>query len=101
MNYQETEEGIIFKVYVLPRSSKNMISGLYGDALKLKLTAPPVDGEANKKCTKFLSKIFKIPASSVEIKSGQTNRSKQILLRVDKSERKALKEILSDIENTA
>ena len=53
---KENKEGIVIKVFIQPRSSKNMIAGLYKDALKIKLTAPPVEGAANRMCINFLSK---------------------------------------------
>ena len=55
--------------------------GIYGDALKIKLTAPPVDNSANKMCIKFLAKRLGIAKSSLEIIKGHNSRSKQILLR--------------------
>ncbi|MBW2166389.1 MAG: DUF167 domain-containing protein [Deltaproteobacteria bacterium] len=61
---QEKPQGIFFKVFVQPKSSKNMITGIYGDAIKIKLTAPPIDGAANKMCIKFLAKCFKIPKTT-------------------------------------
>jgi len=78
---QEKSAGIILKVFIQPRSSKNMIAGLYGDALKIKLTAPPVDEAANKMCIKYLAKWLKVPKSSIEIVSGHKNRTKLLLLR--------------------
>jgi len=73
--------GIAFKILIQPRSSKNMIVGLHGDALKIKLTAPPVDNAANKMCIKFLANQFGIPVSRIEIISGRSNRTKQVLLK--------------------
>lgn len=58
-----------------------MVSGLYGDALKIKLTAPPVDGAANKMCIQFFAKLFGVSKSSIEIIAGQSSRSK--VLKVD------------------
>lgn len=78
---KETSEGIIFKVNVQPRSSKNMIAGLLGDALKIKLTAPPVDGSANNMCIKYLAKILSVSVSRLEIVSGHTGKIKYILLK--------------------
>jgi len=78
---QEKSNGIILKVFIQPRSSKNMIAGLHGDALKIKLTAPPVDDAANKMCIKYLTKWLKVPKSSIEIVSGHKNRTKVLLLR--------------------
>jgi len=77
---RETDRGIAFKIFVQPKSSKNKIVGLHGDALKIKLTAPPVDGAANKMCVKYLAKCLKVPKSSMEIISGHTSRTKQIML---------------------
>lgn len=78
---QKNSNGIILKVFVQPRSSKNMIAGQHGDALKIKLTAPPVDGAANKMCVQHLAKWLKISKSSIEIISGHTSRTKRFLLR--------------------
>ena len=69
-----------FKVRVQPRSSNNGVVGLYGDALKIKLTAPPVDGKANATCLKFFSDLFNIPKSAIQIVSGKTGRDKKIRL---------------------
>lgn len=78
---KQTPEGLIFKAFIQPKSSKNEIAGLQGDALKIKLTAPPVEGAANKMCIEFLAKILKIRKSDVIIVRGQSSRSKQILIR--------------------
>ena len=78
---QENAQGITLKVFVQPGSSKNMITGIYGDAIKIKLTAPPVDGGANKMCIKFLAKCFKVPKTSLEIISGHTSRTKYVLYK--------------------
>lgn len=81
LSLQETPQGIVFKVFVQPRSSKNAIAGLYGDALKIKLTAPPVEGAANKMCIQYLAKCLKVSKSSLEIVSGQSNRNKMVLVK--------------------
>lgn len=77
----ENNGGIQFKVKVQPRSAKNEIKGLQGDALKIKLTAPPVDGEANLACVSFLSDLLGIPQRRIKIVSGFTNQQK--LIRVE------------------
>ena len=77
-------EGVSFSVFVQPRSSKNVISGPYGESIKIKLTAPPVDNAANKMCIQFLSKTLGVPKSSVEILSGHTARKKHLLVRLDR-----------------
>lgn len=69
---------ITFAVKVHPRAKKNAISGEIGDALKISLTSPPVDGRANEACIEFLAKLLKVARSSVTIASGQTSRNKVI-----------------------
>ena len=78
---QETPDGVIFKVIVQPRGSRNEIVGLQGDALKIRLTAPPVEGAANKMCIEFLAKSLKVRKSDVEIVRGQGSRTKKMLVR--------------------
>jgi uncharacterized protein (TIGR00251 family) len=74
-------QGIVFKVFVQPRSSTNKIVGTHGDAIKVKLTAPPVGGAANQMCIKFLAKQLATPPGLLEIISGHNARNKKILLR--------------------
>jgi uncharacterized protein (TIGR00251 family) len=70
--------GVSFAVKVHPRAKKNAITGERGDALKVSLIAPPLDGRANEACIEFLAKLLKVPRSSVTIASGQTSRNKVI-----------------------
>jgi hypothetical protein len=72
----ESAKGITFAVKVHPRARKNAITGVVGDALKLALTAPPVDGRANQAVIEFFADLFAIPRSSVTIASGETSRNK-------------------------
>jgi uncharacterized protein (TIGR00251 family) len=72
----ETAKGISFSVKVHPRARKNAITGIVGDALKLALTAPPVEGKANQAVIEFFADLFAIPRSSVTIASGETSRNK-------------------------
>ena len=81
LKIKDEKDGLLFMVFVLPRSSRNMVAGLHSGALKLKLTAPPVDNAANKECAAFLAKALKVPKSSIEIVSGHTSRNKQLLVR--------------------
>jgi uncharacterized protein (TIGR00251 family) len=79
----EFREGLIFKIAVQPRASRNQVVGLKGDALKIKLTAPPVDGAANKTCLQFLAKSLGMPKSSLAIHSGASSRTKLIRVHLD------------------
>ncbi len=72
--------GTSFAVKVHPRAKKNAITGELGDALKVSLTAPPVEGRANEACIEFLAKLLKVPRSSVTIASGQSSHRKVIRL---------------------
>jgi len=69
---------IIVKVKIVPGSSKNKIVGVYNDALKITVTAPPIEGKANKKCIAYLAKYFDIAKSKIEILSGKNSRNKLI-----------------------
>ncbi len=68
--------GATFAVRVQPRASRNAIAGEMGDALKVALTAPPVEGKANEACIEFLAKLLKVARSSVTIAAGETSRNK-------------------------
>jgi hypothetical protein len=70
--------GASFSARVHPRAKKNAITGQVGDALKLCLTAPPVEGKANQACIDFLATILEVPRSSVTITSGKGSRNKVI-----------------------
>ena len=75
---QEDDGCVTFAVKIHPRAKKDAISGELGEALKLSLTAPPLEGRANQACIEFLAKLLKVPRSSVTIASGHTNRNKVI-----------------------
>lgn len=76
VHVHKTLSGATFAVKVHPRARKNAITGELGDALKLSLTAPPVEGRANEACIEFLANLLKVARSSVTIASGQTSRIK-------------------------
>ena len=74
----ETADGVTFSVKVQPRAKRSAFVGELGDALKIALTAPPVDGRANEACMDFLAETFDIPRSSVTIVSGHRSRNKVV-----------------------
>ena len=76
----ETNNGTILTIRVVPRASKNEIAGELGDALKIRLQAPPVEGKANKALIQFLSDKLEIQRNRISILSGDTGRNKRILL---------------------
>jgi uncharacterized protein (TIGR00251 family) len=75
---QESAKGVSFAVKVQPRGRKNAITGTVGEAIKLAITAPPVEGKANQAVIEFFANFFEIPRSSVSIASGETSRNKVI-----------------------
>ena len=78
LSIQEIAGGISFQVKVHPRAKKDAITGALGDALKLSLTAPPVEGRANEACIEFFVRLLKVPRSSITIASGRSSRLKVI-----------------------
>ncbi|MDJ0915993.1 MAG: DUF167 domain-containing protein [Desulfobacterales bacterium] len=79
----KTSNGFVFKIHVQPRASQNAVVGRHGNALKLRITAAPVDNAANKLCVQLLAKQLRIPKSTLKIISGRTNRTKTILIQND------------------
>ena len=75
---RENAEGVSFAIRVQPRASRNAVAGEMGDALKIALTAPPVEGKANEACIAFLAKLLGVARSSVTIAAGDTGRNKVI-----------------------
>ncbi|MGA9568113.1 MAG: DUF167 domain-containing protein [Candidatus Korobacteraceae bacterium] len=74
----DTPAGATFQVKVHPRARKNAITGVVGDALKVALTAPPVEGRANEACIAFLANFLNVARSSVTIAAGESSRQKLI-----------------------
>ncbi len=77
---EKKPDGIVLNIYVQPKSSKNEISGIHNNALKIRITAPPSDNKANQMCLKFLAKQLNLPKSNLELISGKTSRNKQIFI---------------------
>jgi uncharacterized protein len=77
---KETEHGVIIHIRVIPRSSKCEIVGIQDDSLKLKITAPPVEGQANTECIRFLSDILKVRKTQVTIVSGHKSKKKTVAI---------------------
>ena len=76
----DSKEGVILSCRVVPSSSRNSFSEIAGDAVKVKITAPPVEGMANRGLIAFLSKSLKIPKRSIRIVRGETAKRKVLLL---------------------
>jgi len=74
----ERNGGVTFQVKIHSRAKKNAITGEVGEALKLALTAPAIQGRANEACIEFFAKLLKVPRSSVTIATGEHSRLKVI-----------------------
>jgi uncharacterized protein (TIGR00251 family) len=74
----ESAEGVSFRVKVAPRASRDAIAGVHDGALKVSLTAPPVEGEANQALCAFLAKQLGVAKRAVEITQGHTARLKTL-----------------------
>jgi len=85
----------LIRTYIKPGAKNSEIIGTYGDPIRLKIAinSPPVDGKANKALIKFLSKLFKLKLSEIEIIRGEQSRSKDLLLNLE------LKKVLQVLEN--
>lgn len=68
---------LLLAVHVLPRAKRDEVLGVLGDRLKIKITAPPVDGQANRHLTGVLAELFGVPRRDVLLLSGQTGRDKR------------------------
>ena len=79
----QTKDGLLVSIKISPNAKKNEIVKDENGAIKIKITAQPVDGKANKALIEFLSKQFKIPKTSIEIVKGETSKDKTILLKTD------------------
>ena len=72
------EGEITLTLYVQPRASRTRITGLHDGSLRLALTAPPVEGQANRQVISFLAKLFRVPKNAVTIAGGEQGRTKRL-----------------------
>ena len=74
----ETADGVVFNIRVIPRASRCELAGVQGDALKLRITAPPVEGAANKECVRLLSDMLGVKKSQIKIIAGHSSKNKKV-----------------------
>ena len=72
------DEKATLSIRIQPNASKNQVVGRFDEAIRIKITAPPVEDKANKECLKFLSDILRVPKTSISIIKGHKTRSKMI-----------------------
>ncbi len=83
---KETQDGVIANIKISPNSKKNEIIKSEAE-VKIKITAQPIDGKANKALIEYLSKEFKIPKTSIQILKGETSKEKTILFKTTDSDK--------------
>jgi len=86
---RETADGAIFRIRVVPRASRSEAAGIQGDALKLRITQPPVEGKANDECIRLLAKILGVKRTQVTIIAGHAARTKTVAVEGMKADRVA------------
>ena len=79
--YKKIENHLLLSVYVQPGAKQTEHCGLHGGALKIRLAASPIDGQANKALLMYLSRLFEVPVRQIHIKRGMKSRFKQILIQ--------------------
>lgn len=88
MFYKWDDNDLHLFIKVQPKSSKDefteVLTNPLGDRIKIRITAPPIDGKANKHLIKYLSTVFKVPKSNISIKNGKTGRNKHLIIQSPK-----------------
>lgn len=77
---EQTPHGIRLRIFLQPKASKDAFVGLHDGELKITITAQPIDGAANAHLLKYLSKVFKVPKSTIILEKGELNRHKQVFI---------------------
>ena len=75
---EQIGEDLRLRIFLQPKAGKDHIVGLHDNELKITITAPPIDGQANAHLLKFLSKVFKVPKSQIQLEKGELSRHKQV-----------------------
>ena len=78
---KDTKDGVILSVHVQPKASTTECVGIHGDALKIRVAAPPIDGAANDELIRFVARRLSIPPTLVQIHSGTSGRHKRVLIK--------------------
>ncbi len=81
MRIEERDGGVRFTVRVQPRASRTELAGVYGDGVKVRLTAPPVEGAANQALVEFLADRLGVPSAAVTVARGHRSRTKRLEVR--------------------
>jgi hypothetical protein len=78
--YKRTANVLTLTLHIQPGAKRSEIAGLHGDALKIRLAAPPIDGRANEALLKYLAGLFEVPLRQVELRQGGQSRHKVVAI---------------------
>lgn len=78
LTVQPTSDGVAFWIHVTPRASRELVGGLHGDALRVRVCAPPAGGEANAACVQALARALDVRARDVDLDPGARGRRKRV-----------------------
>ncbi|KAF1084809.1 hypothetical protein SPSYN_01979 [Sporotomaculum syntrophicum] len=78
LDIKEDSAGVSIKIRVQPRAANNQVAGVMEGALKIRITAPPVDGAANKACCSFIAELLGVAKGQVTVSQGHTGRNKTV-----------------------
>ena len=78
---QNTKDGVTIQILVQPKASKSELVGIHGNAYKIRIQAPPVDGAANEAVIEFFSQLLKTAKKNIQIIRGETSRQKTVLVQ--------------------
>lgn len=91
----QNPQGIRLRIFLQPKASRDQIVGIHDNELKIAITAPPIEGQANAYLLKYLGKLFKVPKSSIVLEKGELQRHKQIFIPQPKQYPAEVQAILS------
>jgi uncharacterized protein (TIGR00251 family) len=77
---EAVEGGVRLQVRVQPRASRSELAGLHAGRLRIRLAAPPVDGEANEELERFLARLLSVPRRAVNLTAGHSGRQKTLMI---------------------
>jgi uncharacterized protein (TIGR00251 family) len=88
--YRRNGDVITLTLHIQPGAKRTDVAGLHGDALKIRLAAPPIEGRANEALLKFIAEFFDVPVRQVELKQGGQSRHKVVAITGSKIEPESL-----------
>lgn len=80
--YRRNGDELTLTLHIQPGAKRSEVAGLHGDALKIRLSAPPVEGRANEALCRFIAETFKVPVRQVELRQGAQSRHKVVAISV-------------------